>query len=104
MFVFSKFFERGKGLIPQLCKMVSEERQPLWIQFVNPARAFAAVPHQSRILQHPQVLRNRRARNWQSRRKLVHGLRMVPQHFKNSQPRRVPQRRQSVLYVSTHLR
>ena len=104
MFFFCKLFERGKRLIPQLCKMVSEQRQPVGIQLVNPPCSFAAVAHQPRILQHPQVLRNRRTRNRQARRKLIHRLRMVPQHLEYGQPRRVAQCRQSILYVSLHLR
>ena len=61
MFFFSKLFERGKRLIPQLRKVVAQQRQALGIQFIDPARAFPPVSHQPRILQHPQVLRNGRA-------------------------------------------
>ena len=103
MFFFCKLFERGKGLIPQLCKVVSQERQPLGIQFVNPPCAFATVAHQSRLFQHPQVLGNRRPGYRQPRRKLVHCLGMVPQHLENGQPSRVTERRESALQVSIHL-
>ena len=60
MFFFSKLFKRGERLIPQLRKVVAQQRQALGIQFVDPARAFPAIAHQPRILQHPQVLRNGR--------------------------------------------
>ena len=61
VFFFSKFFERGKRLIPQLREVVPQQRQPLGIQFVNPPRALPPVTHQARILQDAQVLRNGRA-------------------------------------------
>ena len=97
MFFFSKLFKRGKRLIPQLRKVVPQHRQALGIQLINPARAIAAVAHQPRILQHPQVLRNGRTRYRQSGRQLIHRLRMVAQHLKNRQPSRVTQRRESSL-------
>ena len=104
MFCFGEFFERGKRLIPQLHKVVPQPRQALGVQFVNPPRARAAVAHQSRILQDPQVLRNGRPRYRQARGKLVHRLGVVAQHFKDCQPGRVAQRGQPILYVSIHLR
>jgi len=104
MFFFSKLFKRGKRLIPQLRKVIPQQRQTLRIQLVNPAGPFPPVANQPRLFQHPQMLRNGRPRYRQSRRQLVHRLRMVAQHLKNGQPRRVAQRRQAVLYVSIHLR
>ena len=104
MFFFGELFERGKRLVPQLREVVPQQRQPLRIQFVNPARAFPAVPHKARILQHPQVLRNGWPRYRQARRKLVHSLRVIAQHLEDRQPGRIAQSRQSVLYVSIHLR
>jgi len=58
MFFFGKLFKRGKRLIPQLRKVVPQQRQALGIQFVDPPGAFAPVAYQPCILQHPQVLRN----------------------------------------------
>ena len=97
MFFFGKLFERGKGLIPQLRKVVAEQCQPLWIQLVNPARALPAVAHQLRIFQDAQVLRNGRPRYRQARGKLAHRLRVIAKHLKNRQPGGVAQRRQSAL-------
>jgi len=103
MFFFGKLFERGKGLIPQLRKVVAEQCQPLWIQLVNPARALPAVAHQLRIFQDAQVLRNGRPRYREAGGKLVHRLRVVAQHLEDGQPGGITERRQSVLYVSIHL-
>ena len=97
MFFFCKLFERGKRLIPQLRKVIPQQRQTLGIQFINPPRAFPPVANQPRLFQHPQVLRNGRPRYRQSRRQLIHRSRMVPQHFEYRQPRRVAQRRQPAL-------
>jgi len=97
MFFFCKLFERGKRLIPQLRKVIPQQCQPLGIQLINPPRAFAPVANQPRLFQHSQVLRNGRPRYWQSRRQLIHRLRMVAQHLEDRQPRRIPQCRQSVL-------
>ena len=103
MFFFCKLFERRKRLIPQLREVIPQQRQPLGIQLVNPARTLPPVTHQSRLFQHPQVLRNGWPRHRQSRRQLVHRLRMVRQHLEDRQPGWVAQSRQSVLYVSFHL-
>ena len=84
--------------------MIAEQRHSLGIQFVNPPRAFPPVANQPRLFQHTQVLRNGRPRYRQSCRQLIHRLPMVPQHLEDRQPRRVAQRRQSILYVSIHLR
>ena len=97
MFFFSELFERGKCLVPQLSKVIAEHRDTFGIQFINPPRTFPPVAHQPRILQHPQVLRNGRSRYRQSRRQLIHRLRMVAQHLKDRQPRRVAQRCQPAL-------
>ena len=104
MFFFSKLLKRGKRLIPQLRKVVPQQRQALGIQFIDPPRAFPPVAYQPCILQDPQMLGNGRARYRQARRKLVHGMGMVAQHLENGQPGGVAQRRQSVLYVRIHLR
>ena len=96
-FFFCKLFERGKRLIPQLRKVIPQQRQPFGIQFINPPRPLPPVAHQPRPFQHLQVLRNGRPRYRQSRRQLIHRLRMVAQHFEDRQPRRVAQRRQPVL-------
>ncbi len=104
MFFFSELFKCGKRLIPQLPKVVAQKRKALRIQLIDPARAFAAVAYQPRILQDAQVLGNGRARYRQARRKLIHRLGMVAQHLENGQPGGVAQRRQSALYVSIHLR
>lgn len=83
--------------------MVAQQRNPFGIQFVDAPRPFAPVPHQPRILQHPQMLRNRWARYGQARRQLVHRLRVISQHLEDGQPGGVTQRCQSVLNVSIHL-
>ena len=97
MFFFCKFFERGKRLIPQLREVIPQQRQPLGIQLINPPRPRTPVANQPRLFQLPQMLRNGRPRYRQSRRQLIHRLRMIPQHLKDRQTRRIPQRRQSVL-------
>lgn len=84
--------------------MVPQEREPLGIQFVDAAGAFAAVAHQTSLFQHPQVLGNSRPRHGKFRRQLMHGPRMRPDHFKNGQARRIAECRQAVLWVSIHLR
>ncbi len=83
MFFFSKLFECGKSLIPQLSEVVAQQREALGIQFVDPPGAFAPVAYQPCIFQDAQVLGNGRTGNRQAGGKLVHGLGMVAQHFEN---------------------
>jgi len=97
MFFFCEFLESGKGLVPQLSKVIPEHCDAFGIQFIDPSRAFAAVAHQTRILQHPQMLGNGRARYRQARGKLAHRLRVIAKHLKNRQPSRVTERRESAL-------
>lgn len=78
-------------------KVVAQKREPLGIQFVDAARAFAAVAHQASVFQHPQVLRNRRPRHGKSGRQFVHGARMRPNHLKNGQAGGVAERREAVV-------
>lgn len=84
--------------------MVAEYGNSLGIQFVDAARAFAAVAHQAGVLQDAQMLGNGWARNWHARGQFIHGTRRSPQHFEDGQARRVAQGRETVLYVSVHLR
>jgi len=91
-----KSFERIESLVPQLGEVVAQKREPLGIQFVDPARSFAAVAHQASLFQHPQVLRNRGPRHGKSRRQFVHGTRMRPDHLKNGQAGGVAERGEAV--------
>src|SRR5580692_2573589 len=104
VFFLNEFFERVQRLVPQICKVIAQHRNSLWIQLVNPPRAGLPVAHQPRLFQHPQMLRHRGPRNWQSRRQLVHRLRVLRQRMKDRQLGRIPQRSKSVFYVSIHLR
>lgn len=56
VFFFSSFLKRCQSFVPEVRKMVAQQRNPLGIQFVNSARTFAPVTHQPCLLQNPQVL------------------------------------------------
>ena len=84
--------------------MVAQHGNALGIQFVDTAGAFAAVAHQPGVLQNAQMLRNGWARHGHARGQFVHGARGSAQHFEDRQAGGVAQGRETVLYVSIHLR
>ena len=84
--------------------MVVQERHTLGIQFVDAARAIAAVTDEPGVLQHAQMLRDGRAGHGQPGGKLVHRAGMSAEHFEDGQAGGVAQGREAVLYVSIHLR
>ena len=96
--------ESCQCLVPKLGKMVAQKGQPIGVEFVDAARALAAVAHQASLFEHPQVLRNRRTRNGQAGSEFVHRTRRSAQHLEDSQAGCVAQSRETVLYVSIHLR
>ena len=104
VFFFRNSLESRQSLIPQLRKVVSQFHNSPRIHFVNPPCPLSPVAHQPRIFQYSQMLRYRRPRNWHALRKFVHRPRMLRQHGKNRQSRRIAQCRQPILYVSIHLR
>ena len=73
------------------------------IQFVDAARAVAAVTHKVRLLQDAQVLRDRRTRHGQAGGKFVYGTGVRAQHLEDGQAGRVAKSGEPVLYVSIHL-
>ncbi len=84
--------------------MVAQHGEPLGIQFVDAAGAFAAVAHQSRVLQNAKMLGYGWARHGHAGGQFVHGAGGGAQHFEDGQAGGVAQGRESVLYVSVHLR
>jgi len=84
--------------------MVAQHGDSFGVQFIDAARAFAPVAHQSRVFQHAEVLGDGGAGNWQPCGELVHRLRVVPQHFEDGQAGGIAQCREPILYVSVHLR
>lgn len=84
--------------------MVTQHGNALGIQFVDTAGAFAAVAHQSGVLQNAQMLGYRWARDGHARGQFVHGAGGGAQHFEDGQAGGVAQGRETVLYVSVHLR
>jgi len=84
--------------------MIAQSGNSLGVQLVNPPSAIAAIAHQVRVLQDPQMLRNGRPSYGHPRRQFVHGVWMLGEHRKDGQSCRITQRFESVLYVSIHLR
>jgi len=104
VFLFRKPLERLKGLIPELGEMIAQQCDALGIQLINPPCSCATVADQACLFQNAEVLRDGRARDGQSCRQLIHGSRMVTQHFEDGQPGGVAKSREAILYVSAHLR
>ena len=84
--------------------MVTENDQPFRIEFVNAARAIAAVAHQASLFENAQMLRNCRARNGQTCGEFMNGARRGAQHLEDGQASGVAKGGEAVLYVSIHLR
>ena len=84
--------------------MVAEQREALGIEFVNASRAHTPVAHQTRLLQHAEMLGYGWPRDRQPCRQFVYRPGMRSDHFEDGQAGGVAQGRESVLYVSIHLR
>lgn len=84
--------------------MIAQESDALRIQLVDAPRACAAIAHQTRFLEHAQVLRHRGAGHRQPRSQFAHRMGMIAEHFEDAQSRGIAKSRESVLYVSIHLR
>lgn len=63
--------------------MIAEGREPLGIEFIDAPSAFAAVAHEPRLLQHTQVLGNRRPRDRQPSCQFVDCTGMCANHLKD---------------------
>lgn len=84
--------------------MIAEQRETFGVQFIDSPRTYTSVAHQARFLQHAQMLRDGRPRHRQACRQFVHRAGMRADHFEDRQTGGVAQGRESVLYVSIHLR
>ena len=84
--------------------MIAQEGDALRIQLVNAPRARPPIAHQTRLFEHAQVLRNRRARHGQPGRQFVYRVGMAAEHLEDGQSGGIAESRQAVLYVSIHLR
>ena len=76
----------------------------MWIDFVDTARARAAVANQAGVLENAQVLRDGRAGNRKQRSEMTDGTRMGGQQLKYGQASGVAEGLQSGGDVSIHLR
>lgn len=84
--------------------MVAQQRDTFGIQFIDAARAVAAVANQAGLLQHTQVLRNCGPRNRKAGSQFVNCTRVIPEQFENRQAGGIAQGGKARLYVSAHLR
>jgi hypothetical protein len=104
VFVFGGGLKNRQSLVPKVCKVVAQEGDALGIQFVDAARAVAAVAHKVGLLQDAQVLRDGRPGYGQAGGQFVHRAGVGAQHLEDGQAGRVAEGGESVLYVSIHLR
>jgi hypothetical protein len=74
---------------------------PFGVDLVQPSGADRPVQDQARLLEHPQVLRDRRTADGQEPRELPNRGRPLDEQLEDGAPRRVTERRKSIL-VSLH--
>jgi hypothetical protein len=74
---------------PHLIEVRAQTGHPLRIELIEPARACFGIGHKAHILQHFEVLRNSRTRNWEHPRELVHGDGPSGELLKDRHPRRI---------------
>ena len=84
--------------------MFAEQRDRFGVHFVDASSSGFAVTYQMRVLQHPQMLRDRGPAHGQLLRKLAHRQRPPRQALQDDQPRWITQCLEPSLYVSLHER
>ena len=84
--------------------MVAQKRQTFGIEFVDATCAVAAIAHEASLFENTKMLGDGGARNGQTGGEFVDGARRGAEHFEDGQTGWVAQGRQTVLYVSVHLR
>ena len=104
IFLFGQFLESAQSAVPKLREVITQERQAFRIQFVNAARALAAVAHQPRFLEHAEVLGDRGTGYRKPGGELVDSTGMRTEHFEDGQAGGIAKSGKAVLYVSAHLR
>ncbi len=92
-------------LSPEPIEVVAERIDAGRVQLVDSPITLGTIDDQMRVLQDPQVLRNRGTADRKAARELAHRLRSLEQAFENRPPGRIAQRIQLLtMFVSNHLR
>jgi hypothetical protein len=102
--VFSERFEGFESVIPEPVKISAQAFDAGRVQLVDAAVSDLVIENEVGVLEHTQVLRDRRPANRESLGDLVDGGRPFGQALENGQPGWISQRDQLLHTVSHHLR
>jgi hypothetical protein len=86
---FCRALVGGEGVVPETVEVGTEGFDTSRIQLVQAAVSMGPIDHQVRVLQNPQMLRDRRTADRKSASELTHRLRSLEQPFQDGSPGRI---------------
>ena len=96
--------ERGQGLVPEVVEVLAQRFEGIGIEGVDAARPVGPIHDQPGVLQHAEVLRDRRPADGEITRQLADGSRPVDQAREDPAAGRIAERVELRVMVSVHLR
>lgn len=103
--LFGNVLVAGQGPIPEGVELVAQRGDAGFVQPVDATCSLGAVGYEAGVLQHLEVLGNRRAAQWQRGGQLTDGLWSLSEAQDNGPSRSIPERSEaSVDFVSRHER
>src|SRR5215475_6509524 len=96
----SHFPERSERPIPKSIEPLAQGADSPGVDGVDPAGALRAILYQARRLEHPQMLRYRRAADIQTGGELANRTRPPAQTFEHRPPGRIAERVEDAIFVS----
>jgi hypothetical protein len=89
--MFGSVCVAGERPLPEGVELITQRSHRCRVQSIDPSCAGYPLTDQAGILEHLQVLRDRRPTDWQSRRKLPDGLWFFGQAGNDGAPRTIRQ-------------
>ncbi len=100
--MLDKGFVGGQGLAPKALQIRSHDRQTVWIDAIDAPRANRPVNYEPGILEHPQMLRDRRPADWQLASKLDDRAGPIDEQLKYRLTCGIAKRKPCIRLVSQH--
>src|SRR6185437_6548620 len=100
--LFDGGLEGRQRLIPELVQVDAKSGDAVRVELVDAACAGCSIDDQPGVLEHFEVLRDRRSADRQLPRQIADGPGVIAEAFEDRSPRRITEGRQSAYIVSHH--